>query len=336
MKNKGKQTVIRISFVSMIVCLILLFSVSMAAAKTKIVIGDLAFDSAYVNDRIVKFIAEKGMGYEVELMPGDSIMLIAGLRKGDVDVIMEVWVENNQKIYDQGIAEGAFIDLGSNFSDSWQGFLVPTYIIKGDPERGIKPVAPDLKSVYDMAKYWKVFKDPEDPSKGRFYSCIPGWGCEKVNRAKFKAYGLDKHYNLFLPGSDAALSGSMAGAYKKGKPWFGYYWAPTWPLGEFDMTPLEEPAFDEKVWNETKGCAYPAVKVNIAVHKAVPEKAPDLVEFLKKYETTQEICNKFLSYMKNSNAKAEDAAIWFLKNYETLWTQWVSEDVAKKVKAALK
>jgi glycine betaine/proline transport system substrate-binding protein len=277
-----------------------------------------------------------GYGYEVEYLPGETIPLFAGLARGDIDINMEVWVENQQEAFDKAIAAGQVLDLGSNFPDSWQGWLVPTYVIKGDPKRGIKPMAPYLKSISDMPKYWKLFKDPEDPEKGRFYSCIPGWECEKINEKKFRAYGLDKYFNIFLPGSDAALNGSMAAAYMKGKPWFGYYWAPTWPLGKYDMTPLEEPPFEKKAWSEDYACAYPAVKVNIAVNAGLQKRAPEIVAFLKNYETTQAMANKFLAYMRDTKANTQAAALWFLKNYEDVWHGWVPSDVKNKVVAALK
>jgi glycine betaine/proline transport system substrate-binding protein len=311
------------------------FSTTATAASKKLVVADLNWDSAQVHNRIAGFIMEKGYGYTIDYVPGATITLFAGLVRGDIDINMECWVENQQEAYDKAIKAGQVIDLGSNFPDSWQGWLVPTYVIKGDTKRGIKPMAPNLKSISDMPKYWKLFKDPENPSKGRFYSCIPGWECEKINEKKFKAYGLDKHYNIFLPGSDAALNGSMAAAYKKGKPWFGYYWAPTWVLGKLDMTPIEEPAYDKKVWDNNYACAYPSVSVNIIVNAGLKKRAPEIVEFLKKYETTQGMANKFLAYMRDKKANTQAAAIWFLKNYEDLWTGWVPADVAKKVKAAL-
>jgi glycine betaine/proline transport system substrate-binding protein len=316
--------------------LLLLFSGGAYAASKTLVIADLNWDSAQVHNRIAAFIIEKGYGYKVQYTPGATITLFAGLVRGDVDINMECWVENQQEAYDKGIAAGKVIDLGSNFPDSWQGWLVPTYVIKGDTERGIKPMAPDLKSINDLSKYWELFKDPENPGKGRFYSCIPGWECEKINEKKFKAYGLDKHYNIFLPGSDAALNGSMAAAYRKGQPWFGYYWAPTWVLGKLDMTPIEEPAFDKKVWDTNYACAYPSVRVNIIVNSGLQERAPEIVEFLKKYETTQAMANKFLAYMQDEKADTQRAALWFLRNYQELWTGWVPGKVSGKVKAALK
>jgi glycine betaine/proline transport system substrate-binding protein len=169
------------------------------------------------------------------------------------NVNMETWTENWQELYDEGLAKGkdpntneGFIHLGANFPNSVQGWYVPTYMVKGDAKRGIKASAPGLKSVSDMPKYWELFKDPEDPSKGLFYSCIPGWSCKTINDKKFEAYGIKKYYNIMEPGSGAALAASMEAAYKRGKPWIGYYWAPTWVLGKLDMTQLEEPPFDKE------------------------------------------------------------------------------------------
>jgi len=315
--------------------LLLPFSSYATAASKKLVLADVGWDSVQVHNRIAGFILKHGYGYEVEYMPGETIPLFAGTARGDIDINMEVWIANQKEAYDKAIKAGQVVDLGANFPDSWQGWMVPTYVIKGDPKRGIKPVAPDLRSVEDFPKYWKLFKDQEDPSKGRFYSCIPGWECEKINEKKFKAYGLDKSYNIFLPGSYAALVGSLAAAIKKGKPWFGYHWAPTWPLGKFDMTPIEEPPFDKKVWDENYACAYPSVRVNIVVNTSLLKRAPDVVKFLKNYETAQAMANKFLAYMQDKKADTQAAAVWFLKNYQDLWAGWVPKNVAKKVRAAL-
>ena len=43
----------------------------------------------------------------------------------------------------------------------------------------------------DVVRYKYLFRDPEEPAKGRFYKCILGWNCEVVNTNKLKAYGLD-------------------------------------------------------------------------------------------------------------------------------------------------
>ena len=299
------------------------------APKGPIVFADGGWESIQVHNRIAAFIIENGYGYPPsEYVPGETIPLWAGLSRGDIDVDMECWMENQQEAYDKSVAAGQVVDLGDNFWDNWQGWLVPTYMI----EEGLLP---EGISIDDLPKYWELFKDPEDPTKGVFYSCIAGWECEKINEEKFKEYRLDEYYNVFLPGSGAALAAAMVGAYEKHEPHFTYYWAPTWILGKLDMTPIEEPPFDEAVWEKNHACAYPAVHVNICVNTEWSEKNPKVVEFLTKYATTTAQNNKCLAYMEEQGASTEEAAIYFLKEYESVWTQWVPSDIADKVKAAL-
>ncbi len=307
-----------------------------APEKEPIVFADGGWDSIQVHNRIAAFILENGYGYPPsEYIPGETIALWAGLSRGDIDVDMECWVENQQEAYNKSIAAGQVVDLGGNFLDNWQGWLVPTYMIKGDPARGIEATAPDLKSIDDLPKYWELFKDPEDPTKGRILNGVPGWEATAYNTQKLKVYGLDKYYNDFLPGSDAALAGSMVAAYEKGEPWLGYYWAPTWILGKLDMTPIEEPPFDEEIWETTHACSYPANNVNIVVNAEWAEKNPKAVEFLTTYATTTAQANEVLAYMQENEATTDEAAIYFLQEYESVWTKWVPSDIAEKVKAAL-
>ncbi len=319
----------------------------MAKGKGPVVFGDYGWDSIQVHNRIAAFIITHGLGYKTKFIQGETIMLNTALinaRGSEAPHInMESWTDNWQELYDEGLAKGkdpdsdeGFINLGANFPNSVQGWYIPTYMIKGDAERGIKATTPNLKSVYDLSEYWKHFKDPEDPSKGRFYNCIPGWACAEVNHKKFKAYDLEKDYNIIEPGSGAALAASMEAAYKRGKSWVGYYWAPTWILGKLDMTQLEEPPYDKEIFETTGACAYPSVRCDILVHKNLPKWAPEVVAFLKKYETTLKLTNTMLAHMQDSGASTQETAEWFLKTYESLWTSWVTPEVAARVKADLK
>ncbi|HET7658349.1 MAG TPA: glycine betaine ABC transporter substrate-binding protein, partial [Bacillales bacterium] len=220
--------------------------------------------------------------------------------------------------------------------DDKQGLFVPTYMIKGDKKRGIKPVAPDLKSVKDLPKYKDLFKDPSDPSKGRIVGSPTGWNVDKILRKQVKAFGLDQSFNYFSPGSQTALTTSLVKAYKAGKPWVGYYWGPTWVLGKYDMTLLKEPKYDPQVWKKTKACAFPNVPVVVGVNSDFAKKAPDVVKFLSHYKTSADLTNEGLAYMQDHDATAKEAAQWWLKQHTDLWTKWVPADVAKKVKKSLK
>ena len=319
----------KILFIVLGTILILSSFIGCADDTDTVVFADLGWDSAQVHNRIAAFVLKHGYGYDSDFVPGQTIVLLGALVRGDADVSMEIWVENQQQPYDEAIAAGEIIDLGGNFLDNWQGWLVPTYMI----EDGLLP---EGFSVYDMPDYWELFKDPEDPNKGRFVNSVPGWMCTEINSEKLETYGLTDYYTDFLAGSDGALSGSMSGAYEKREPWIGYYWEPTWVMGKLDMTKVVEPPYDEEIWESTGGCEYPSNKVNICVNADFYNTVnPDVIEFLSKYKTTTERNNQFLAYMQESGGSTEDAAIWFLQNYESVWTQWLPSDIVDEVKAAL-
>ena len=306
--------------------------------KPPLKLSDLNWGSAHFQSEVAKIIIEKGYGYPVKLISGKTIALFQGVRTGDLDVFLEGWLPNQQKAFDEAMAAGDIVLLGILNNDNWQSlFVVPTYIIKGDPKRGIKPLAPDLKSAFDLAQpqYKKLFKNPENPGKGMIYTCVPGWECEKINIAKLKAYGLDDDYDLMNPGSQEGLFASLMGAYEKGEPWLGYMWGPTWISGTLDLTLLEEPPYNKEVWEKNKGCAYPSAELFIAGHKDFPSKASDVAEMFKKWKMNTATLGEALAYMHDTGGEPVDAAIWFLKNREEIWTKFVPSDVAQKVREAV-
>jgi glycine betaine/proline transport system substrate-binding protein len=138
-------------------------------------LADAGWDSIQVHNAIVDFIVQNGYGYPPsEIIPGSSPVILVGIAEGDIDIHMELWSENYGDIYTDYIASGEVIEVNLVFDDNYQGWLVPTYTIEGDAERGIEATAPGLKSVYDLAEYRELFKDLEDSSKGCFINSIPG------------------------------------------------------------------------------------------------------------------------------------------------------------------
>ena len=304
--------------------------------KPTLKLADAGWDSIQFHNSVVQFITEKGYGYKTEIVSGSTPITFAGLVQGDIDIYTEIWSGNFKDKYNEAIKKGAIKELSVNFDDNAQGLYVPTYLIKGDPARGIKPLAPDLKSIKDLPKYWELFKDQEAPSKGRIYGSPPGWAADKALQTKIKSYGLDKTYNYFSPGSDAALSTSMSKAFEEGKPWLGYYWEPTWIMGKYDMTLLSDTPFDEALWNDGNRCEFVTEIVTVGVNKSMETKAPNIVEFLSHYETSNALTNEALAYMRENDVGTDKTAVWFLKSHTDLWTPWVPTEVADKVKAALK
>lgn len=309
-----------------------------------IMFAGLDWDSAQLHNEIARTILEEGFGCDTDAIPGSSIPMLQGVVRGDVQVNMEVWVDNLPEWYTEAVERGTVQALGPNFPDATQGWFVPRYLVEGDAERGIEALAPDLRSVEDLAEHAELFRDPEQPDKGRFYNCIIGWVCEEINNAKFAIYDLDEHFTNFRPGTGVALASSMEGAYLRGEPWVGYYWGPTWVLGKLDMIQLEEPEWTEACWSElqteladaSQACHYPVSLVRIDVNARFAERVgPEIIDFLTKYETDNALVSELLAYMQESESDAREAAEHFLATRPEVWTGWVPEDVAERVQASL-
>jgi len=303
--------------------------------KETIVLADPGWDSVRFHNSVASIIMKEGFGYDTEVIPGTTAATFLGFRQGEIDVYMEVWQDNIIEQYTEAIDKGEIVEVSTNFDDNAQGLYVPTYVIKGDKERGIEPMAPDLKTVKDLEKYPEIFKDPEDNTKGRIYGAPSTWAVSEIVRAKVENYGLDEKYNVFDPGSDTSLATSLVGAIDKGEPWVGYYWEPTWITGKYDLTLLEDAPFDKTKWEDGYKCEFKPVNVTVAVNSELLNTAPELVEFLKSYKTSSALTAEALAYMQENEADTDAAAKWFLKEHEDLWIKWVSEEVAQKVKAAI-
>ena len=296
-------------------------------------------ESQWVNNAIAEFIIEKGYGYPVVSIAETTPRMQEALPTGEIDVNLEGWQQNIIDWYNEEIQKGTIVNLGMIYEGSAQVFIIPQWVAD---EYGIR-------TVDDMKDHWKLFPDPEDPSKGMFINCKVGWNCEMINGFKFEAYGLDEYYNIISPGTAGAEAAAMAGPQKKGEPVFGYYWAPTDLMGMFDWYILEEPAYDADVWANiaakmensdlpplTEACAYESVPLTITVHKDMLEKTPDVVTMLRKFNVGLDRCNKSLAYqMENEINDWETVAVWWMREYDSHWKTWVPSDVYTKVKAFL-
>lgn len=298
--------------------------------------ADAGWDSIRVHNSIAQLILEEGYGYKTEVTNGTSTATFQALEKGDINVYMEVWTDNIKDIYDEALEKETILALSTNFDDNTQGLYVPTYVIEGDEERGIEAVAPDLKTVEDLANYPEIFPDPEDKGMGRIVGAPSSWVVSEHLADKIETYGLDETYNYLAPGSDSAIVASLVGAYTKGEPWVGYYWSPTWVTAKYDLTLLEDRPFDQAVWDENKGTEFGPNDVVVAVHKDLSTQAEDVVEFLSNYETSSELTENMLDYMEENEADEDETAKWWMKENEDIWTTWVTDEVAEKVKEALK
>lgn len=295
--------------------------------------GGMNWESNLMLVEIERFIVKHGYGCDSEVLPTDTLLALASLERGDLDINSELWLNSTLEPWNKALATGKVKRIGDIFmgQEAW-------YIPKYTAER-----LPGLKKASDLPKYWKDFKDPEEPSKGRFYTCPAGWACEVINGNLFKALGLEKTYTLFSPGTGATQKAALMSAYQRKQNIVFYYWSPTPLVGALDLVKLELPPYDpdkQKCLTDPD-CAHPQAvdfpenPVFTAVSTPFAKEAPHLIEFLSKVKIPLAVENEAMAYMEKNEAEPKDTALWFLKEHQDIWTSWLPADVAQRVKAAL-
>ena len=308
------------------------------AACGKVSISDMNWASATLIAHVDAFVLSYGYGCDVDIVPGDTMPTGTSMvEKGQPDIAPEFWTSNFKEALARGIAEKRLNVVGDAFSDGGEeGFWVPEYMVRKDPS---------LATIAGVVNNAKMFKHPEDPDKSAFMTCPAGWGCQIANGHLFKALKLaDAGFELVDPGSGAALAGSIAKAYEREEPWFGYYWAPTAVLGKYKMVKVNTGGTDQQHFDtclsqpecaNPKPSMFPPSPVKTLVVQDFVERVPDGAKYLATRSYTNELMNGLLAWVEDNQADGETAAVHFLKNHEDVWSTWVPADIAAKVKGAL-
>ncbi len=272
---------------------------------------------------VLQFVLEKGYDCKTDSLPGNSITMENALSSNDIQIFAEEWVGRSE-VWNKAEKAGNVVGVGAPVVGAVEGWYVPRYVVEGDAKRNLKALAPDLKHIVDLSKYVVLFKDPEEPSKGRFYNCPAGWTCELENSEMLKSYGLEDKYTNFRPGTGPALDAAILSSYKRGEPILAYYWSPTPLMGEVDMVRLEEKAGANKT-----------IDIKVGLSKTFHEQAPELVAVLEKVNLPIDLLNQNLARMTKDRIESPKLAKIFLKEHPEVWHAWVSADAAKKVDASL-
>lgn len=283
---------------------------------------------------IERHVVEHGYGCDTQVESGDTVPMIAALVRGDVDIYNELWVDSAPDAWVTANEAGQVESVGSTYSGGIEGWWIPRYVAEENP---------GLTSVYDLPDYAELFEDPEDPGMGRIYNCPEGWVCGAVNNNLLEAFELEDDYVMFSPGSGAALDAAIESNYRRQRPFVTYYWSPTAVLGKFDMVQLDMPAHDaeghrcnmDPECSDPTASAYPMARIHKSINTGFGEAAPELAAFFERVNIPTEDVNTLLGWADEEGAEPDQVAEYFFRNHEAIWTDWVSDEVAEKVRAAL-
>lgn len=311
------------------------------AACGNVTIAEMNWASAQAAARVDEFILKNGYGCDAETVPGDTMPTATSMtEKARPDIAPELWMNSVKEPIEKAVKEGRLIVVGDVLQDpaknAGEGWWIPRYMVEKNPE---------LATIDGVKKHPELFKDPEDPSKGRVVGCPAGWACQISTQNLFKAFGMEQAgFNLVDPGSGAALAGAIKKAYNRGDGVLAYYWAPTSLLSELDMVRVDLGKHNQAEFEkciaiancpDPKPNSFAVSEIKTVVAADFANKNPEPMKYLKARVWSAKDFGAVLTYMEKEQADGKAAAEWFLKNHSDAWSKWVPADVAAKIKAAL-
>ena len=289
--------------------------------KDKIVLGTFSYESCEVSNRILEIIFEQGYGRDVELTAVETSSGMLGLERGDLSATSELWLDNRREWFEENDNK-TVVSAHDTFSGKVeQGWYVPKYVVDDHPE---------IRSVEDLITYSTVFK--VNGKNGQFFNAPSGWNSSIITGMRFEGYGLSNDYDLVDPGSGSGLDMLIASTYNNRTPFVTYYWEPTWILGAYNMVKLDEPEYDESLWNDENKylCSYPEPIVKIIVNKEFydDESNKEVVEVLNKYTIEASLMNSILSASQETDYNT--SIIKTMKENDW-WKSFVTEEACSKI-----
>lgn len=305
-------------------------------------LADLNWESASFTTHVIARLLSAGYGCRTEVVPGTPAALEAALVQDDVQIIAEIW-SGRSAIIEKALREGKITIVGDTLADgAVQGWYVPDYVVHGDAARGIKPMAPDLKTWRDLPRYKSLFTDPEDPGKGRFLNCPTGWVCEKTNSRLLRLHGLEGDYTNFRAGTGAALDAAISSAYDQGRPILFYYWQPAGLMAKYNFYKIQQDPFNKACWDsivsgEGKLCSSDFLTARLAVASSAPfaRDNPDIIALFKKLQFEPSVLNRMILTMTETRSGGAVMADRYLREHPETWHAWLPAEVAERVDAAL-
>lgn len=300
------------------------------------------WESAEFTMNLLQRILEDAYGCKTEAVPGTAAATETALTQNDLQVVAEMW-SGRTKIIEDAIKQGTVQVVGDTLKGgATQGWYVPDYLVNGDPKRGIKAEAPDLRSWQDLPKYKALFADPETPGKGRFLDCPSGWVCEKTNTRLLKILNLDQDFTNFRAGTGAALDAAISSAYDQGKPILFYYWQPTGLMAKYKFKKIDLPPFNKACWDAIvsgKGTLCPSdfltAHLAIAVSTPFAARNPEIIGLFKRIQFEPALLNQIIYAMTSGHVRGTVTADHFLREHPDIWKAWMPADRAARMSQAL-
>lgn len=263
-----------------------LLSSSVRADDPAVRIGVPNWTSVRMTANVIKAISERYLEIPVELVEEDNEDIYDDIRSGgEIDIHPEVWIPNHLafKVDELSAEDGPMVMTATSY-DAIQGICVTKDAAAGA----------EITSIHDLADPKKAAAlDSDGDGKGELWIGSEGWGSTMVERVKARTYGYADMLDLRIMNEHEGLA-ALAEAVEANRPFAFFCYGPHYVFQLYDLTLLEEPAYNPARWkmvspdqdpnwleNASIDVAWPPTRVHIGYTKALAEKHPELAELLE-------------------------------------------------------
>lgn len=204
--------------------LLLMFSLAIFSAcgknetknpKKEVKLSYAEWDTEVASTNVVAEVLRE-MGYKVETIPLDMVVMWETIAKGQTDAMVSAWLPTtNAPQYKKH--KGKFIDLGPNLVGGKIGYVVPKYM--------------KVDSIEDL----------KDQAGKKIIGIEAGTETMEAAARTLKAYGLKDNGWKLEYSSGGAMTVLLGKAIKKHKDIVVVGWAPHWKFQKYDLKFLKDP-----------------------------------------------------------------------------------------------
>ena len=292
------------------------------STKGKIVLVEMNWISQVINSKVAEILLREEMGYDVEAQLIDYVMGFISLARGDADVLMEIWDLTAQPYYEDAVEEGKMV-LSPMGMLGYEGWYVPSYVIHGDPERGIEPSCPGLPDWRALNDCAEIFATAETEPKGRYLSGDTSWAELYGDPPRIKNLGLN--YEMRFAGSEAALVAEIVSAYERGEPILALMWDPHYLMYNLDLIKVEFPPYTEECWGTTYACAWKDMIMYNGMNGDAAKQYPEVWEFVQNYHMKREHLGEMMVPVEMEGITPEESVRRWLAENEDVWRNWIPQ-----------
>ena len=287
---------------------------STAAFAQDVVIGVPNWASAAATANILKITIEDNLGLEVALQNGTNPIIFEAMDTGSMHVHPEVWMPNQQNLYDTFVTERGSVAMNPNTVLSDQNVCVT----RATQERTGIVALSDLTDPIMSENF-----DTDGDGMGEMWIGGAGWASTNVEKIRAKSYGYAETMQL-MEMDEALAMAQVDAAIAQDKNIVFYCYTPHHMFSLYDLVKLTEPAYDAAQWTvvqptddpnwlevSTAPTAWDATRLHVFYSVALADTQPLAANMLANVSfNTEQVNGMVYALSVEGNDPAEFAREW--------------------------